>query len=308
MGPGNNNKKDLLNILDKRVLVCDGAMGTTLLKYDFKGPNDLLNLDLDALKIIVDIHFQYLEAGSDIIQSNTMGSSVLKLEQVGQAENIDKINKNGIDAAKRAIERYAMETGNNRKIYIAGDMGPTGKLLEPYGDTKYSIVFDSYSRQAEILINNGADLILIETMIDLNEAVAAVKAVRKADADITIACTLSFLENGVTVMGNRAENFGAALIQAGCDIIGANCSVGSDTMIKITEKIRAANPYVRLLIQPNAGLPSIIDGKTLFNETPQMMADSFKHILEYKPCIVGACCGSTPQHILKLAELVNSKT
>ena len=307
MGSGYKIKKDLLNILDERVLVCDGAMGTMLQKYDFKGPNDLLNLDLEALKIIEDIHFQYLEAGSDIIQSNTMGSSVLELQQTGHLGNIDKINKNGVNAARSAIEKYRSKTGNSRKIYIAGDMGPTGKVLEPYGDTKYSSVFDSYARHAEILISCEIDLVIIETMIDLNEAVAAVKAVRKTDPDIMIACTLSFMENGVTVMGNRAELFGAALIDAGCDIIGANCSVGSDAMIKITEKIRAANPYARLLIQPNAGLPSIVDGKTVFNETPEMMAESFSRILEYKPSIVGACCGSTPKHILQLAELVHSK-
>jgi 5-methyltetrahydrofolate--homocysteine methyltransferase len=307
MGSGNKIKKDLLNILGERVLVCDGAMGTMLQKYDFKGPNDLLNLDLEALKIIEDIHFQYLEAGSDIIQSNTMGSGVLELQHIGQLANIDIINKNGVNAARRAIEKYSRKTGNTRKIYIAGDMGPTGTVLEPYGDTKYSSVFDSYARHAEILVSCEVDLVIIETMIDLNEALAAVKAVRKTDPDIVIACTLSFMENGVTVMGNRAEIFGAALIDAGCDIIGANCSVGSDTMIKITEKIREANPYVRLLIQPNAGLPSIVDGKTVFNETPEMMAESFGRILEYKPSIVGACCGSTPQHILQLAELVHKK-
>lgn len=307
MGSGSKIKKDLLNILEERVLVCDGAMGTMLQKYDFKGPNDLLNLDLKALKIIEDIHFQYLEAGSDIIQSNTMGSSVLELQHIGQLGNIDKINKNGVNAARRAIEKYISKTGSTRKIYIAGDMGPTGKVLEPYGDTKYSNVFDSFARHAEILVSCEVDLLIIETMIDLNEALAAVKAVRKTNPDIVIACTLSFQENGVTVMGNRAETFGAALINAGCDIIGANCSVGSDAMIKITEKIRAANPSARLLIQPNAGLPSIVDGKTVFNETPEMMADSFSRILEYKPSIVGACCGSTPQHILQLAELVHNK-
>ena len=307
MGSGYKIKKDLLNILDERVLVCDGAMGTMIQKYDFKGPNDLLNLDLAALKIIEDIHFQYLEAGSDIIQSNTMGSSVLELQQSGHLEDIDKINKNGVNAARYAIEKYRSKTGNARKIYVAGDMGPTGRVLEPYGDTKYSSVFDSFARHAEILLSCAVDLVIIETMIDLNEAVAAVKAVRKTDPDIVIACTLSFQENGVTVMGNRAELFGAALIDAGCDIIGANCSVGSGAMIKITEKIRAANPYERLLIQPNAGLPSIVDGKTVFNETPEMMASSFSGILKYKPSIVGACCGSTPQHILQLAQLVHNK-
>ena len=130
---------------------------------------------------------------------------------------------------------------------------------------------------------------------------------KKAAPETLIACTLSFKEDGITVMGNRADKFGKYLIDAGCDLIGANCSVGSDSMIKITEKIRNANPDALLLIQPNAGVPSFIDGMTVFNETPEMMAENFKEILNYNISIAGACCGSTPEHIRKIFAIVKKR-
>ena len=163
---------------------------------------------------------------------------------------------------RKAYETLIGERAHDRKVFIAGDIGPSGRLLEPYGDTKYRLLLDSFARQAETLSKNGVDLIIVETMIDLNEALAAVEGAKKAAPEILIACTLSFKEDGITVMGNRADNFGKYLIDAGCDLIGANCSVGSDSMIKITEKIRNANPDALLLIQPNAGVPSFIDGMT----------------------------------------------
>jgi 5-methyltetrahydrofolate--homocysteine methyltransferase len=298
-------KQELINILEERVLICDGAMGTTLQSLGYKGLNDLLNLNPDSLKIITDIHLKYLEAGSDIIQTNTFGSNALKLEQSGHLLNIEIINKNAIKAAKDAVTIYQEKTKDTKKIYIAGNVGPSGKLLEPYGDTRYQTVVDSFSKQIEYLIKFNADFIIIETIIDINEALSAIEAVKKINPDILIACTLSFKENGVTVMGNKAEDFGKILINAGANIIGANCSVGSDSMIQITEKIRNANPDAKLLIQPNAGLPSLINEKTVFNETPEIMAENFKQILKYNPSIIGACCGSTPNHIKKITDLIN---
>jgi len=299
-------KQELIKILQERILICDGAMGTTLQSLGYKGANDLLNLYPESLKDITDIHLKYLGAGSDIIQTNTFGSNSLKLEQSGRSSEIDIINKNAVEAAKNAVNIYKEKTEDTKKIFIAGDIGPSGKLLEPYGDTKYQTVVDSFSKQIECLAKYEVDLLIIETIIDINEALAALEAAKKINPDIFTACTLSFKENGVTVMGNKAEDFGKILLDAGADIIGANCSVGSDSMIKITEKIRNANPDAMLLIQPNAGLPSLIDGKTIFNETPDIMAENFKQILKYNPSIIGGCCGSTPEHIRKIAELIKN--
>jgi len=298
------NKQEFLKILESRILLCDGAIGTTLQELGYKSCPDFLNMDDNDIKAVSGIHLKYLHAGSEIIQTNSFGSNPIKLKSCGLEANLEKININAVDAVKEAIGDYRSQTGSSREIFIAGNLGPLGKLLEPYGDLKIENAVDAFSKQLRILIDNGVDLILIETMIDLKEALTAVEAVRKISDAITVACTLSFAENGVTVMGNKAEDFGKELIGTGCDIIGANCSVGSKAMIKITEKIRNANPDARLIIQPNAGLPTVVDGKTTFNETPEIMAANFKEILNFKPSIIGGCCGSTPEHIRKIAELI----
>lgn len=142
--------------------------------------------------------------------------------------------------------------------------------------------------------------------MDLNEALAAVKAVRKISKDIPIACSLTFGENGVTLMGNKAEDVVEILINAGSDIVGANCSVGSGAMLNVVKKMREANAEARLIFQPNAGLPMLVEGKTIYNETPEIMASNIEKFLPYKPSIVGGCCGSTPEHIREIIKVVRS--
>lgn len=300
-------KKEILETLDERIMLCDGAMGSTLHKLGYKAIVDLLNLDCKAFEDIVQIHLDYINSGSEIIQTNTLGSSRLKLKRSGHEKDINPINKNAVSAVRKAIDLYYNNKQHPiKRIYVAGNIGPSGELLEPFGNVKKSEMVKSFFDQIKVLIENNVDLILIETMIDLNEAIAAVEAVRKIDSDILVACTLSFTETGITVMGNKAEEYGKTLIEAGSDIIGANCSVGSKSMIEITKKIRDANPDARLLIQPNAGMPKLVDGETIFDETPEIMAENFKEIISYRPNIIGGCCGSTPEHIKKIASLIHS--
>ncbi|MCL4376814.1 MAG: homocysteine S-methyltransferase family protein [Actinobacteria bacterium] len=308
MGVNSKNKTKLPEILENKILVSDGAMGTLLQESGHKGSPDSLNLNVNSVdfKKIIDIHLSYLEAGSDIIMTNTLGSNSIKLESMGLSHEIDKINKNAVSAAKQSIQLYGEKFPGKHELFIAGDIGPSGKLLEPYGELKYSSAVSSFAKQIDILIKTGIDFLIIETMMDIREALAAVEAARKINDDILVACTLTFKENGVTIMGNKAESIGADLISAGCDIIGANCGVGSCPMIDIVRKLRDSNPNAKLLVQPNAGLPVLVEGKTKFNETPEIMAANFKEILKYKPSIIGACCGSTPAHIKKIAELVKN--
>jgi len=307
MGTNLNKNQGFLEILDKKTLICDGAMGTSLNSLGYKGPSDLFMLKSESGSIITDIHLQFLKAGSDIIQTNTFGANIIKLKHSGFSSEIGIINKKAVESAQNAINLYREYSPDTKPLYIAGGLGPSGQLLKPYGNTDYQELVSSFAKQAEILLKNGVDFILIETIMDLNEALAAVEGVKNIDPGTVIACTLTFMENGVTVMGNKAEEFGKTLLDAGCSIIGANCSVGSDSMIGITQKIRDANPDTKLIIQPNAGLPKIIDGETVFSETPEIMAENFKKILQYNPGIVGACCGSTPEHIKKISELVNGQ-
>ena len=302
----NINKIKLLDIIDKKILVSDGAMGTTLLSAGISEYPDSLNIDNNNIKKIIDIHLSFLEAGSDIIQTNTFGSTPIKLESFRLENEIKKINENAVNAAKEAENIYRSKSGDEKPLFIAGDIGPLGKLLEPVGTLKYEDAVSAFSKQAEILIGKKVDLIIIETIMDLNEALAAIEATRKISEDIPIACTLSFGENGVTLMGNKAEDVVEILINAGSDIVGANCSIGSAAMIGVVKKMREANPEARLIFQPNAGLPMLVEGKTIYNETPEIMASNIEKFLPYKPSIIGACCGSTPEHIKKIIKVVRS--
>jgi len=304
------NKEGLLDILDKKILISDGATGTTLFAAGITAYPDSLNTDEQNIQKIIDIHLSFLKAGSDIIQTNTLGSTPVKLESLGLAEEIKKINRNAVKAVREAIGKYRSESGHSRPLFIAGDIGPLGKLLEPVGPIKYDEAVDSFLKQAELLIGENVDLLTIETIIDLNEALAAVEAARKVSQDIPIACTLSFGENGVTIMGNKAEDVVNRLIDAGSDIVGANCSIGSGSMLNVVKKMREANPEAKLIFQPNAGLPILVESKTTYNETPEIMVSNIKKFLPYRPSIIGGCCGSTPEHIrgiVKIAADYNSR-
>src|SRR3972149_8138051 len=301
----NANKKELLDIGDKKILVCDGSMGATLIAAGISALPDSLNLDSSQIKKIIDIHLGYLEAGSDIIITNTFNSTPIKLEFHGLQHEIKKINENAVNAVNEAIDIYRTRSGDSKPIFIAGDIGPLGKLLDPFGPLKYEEALDAFSKQADVLIGK-VDLITIQTIMDLNEALTAIKAIRKISKDIPIACSLTFGENGVTLMGNKAEDVVNVLIDAGSDIVGANCSVGSGAMLNVVKKMREANADARLIFQPNAGMPMLVDGKTIYNETPEIMASNISRFLPYKPSILGACCGSKPEHIKEIAKIVRN--
>jgi len=298
------NYAGFLDAISKRILIGDGAMGTELQVRGFLGSPDSANIEKDNIKKVIDIHFDYLNAGSDIIQTNTFGANPSKLGAYKLEQKIEEINKNAVSAAREAIEKYESSSASKIPHFIAGDIGPTGKLLKPFGELKYSEAVDLFGRQIDVLVESGVDLLLIETIMDINEALAAVEATRKISADIPIACMLSFGANGITLMGNKAGESATALLKAGCTIVGANCSIGSDSMLSIVKMIREAEPEARLIFQPNAGLPVLKDGKTSYNETPEIMANNIKKYIPYGPSILGTCCGSTPAHIKHLRAIV----
>ncbi|MBA7566375.1 Bifunctional homocysteine S-methyltransferase/5,10-methylenetetrahydrofolate reductase [subsurface metagenome] len=295
----------LLKILDTKILICDGAMGTELLSRGFSGYPDSANLEQAGIEKIIDIHLSYLDAGSNIIQTNTFGANLEKLKSYSLDSKITDINKNAASAARQAIKNHESTKNSPGPHFVAGDIGPLGKLLEPSGTLKYGQAVDSFLRQTEVLVESGVDLLLIETIMNINEALAAVEAARRSSGDIPLACTLSFGKNGITLMGNKAEDAVKALLDSGCDIVGANCSIGSDSMLEVVRKMRDADPGARLIFQPNAGLPVLKEGKTFYNETPEIMASNMKKYLEYKPSIIGACCGSTPAHISSIIDIIS---
>ncbi|MGM0367922.1 MAG: homocysteine S-methyltransferase family protein [Actinomycetota bacterium] len=296
-------EESLLGAINKKILLGDGAMGTMLQDMGISACPDSLNLDEKQIEKVIGIHLGYLRAGSDIIQTNTFGANPVKLKSCKLEKDIEEINKNAVLAVKEAFKRYTKQE-NGEKIFIAGDIGPLGKLLEPAGNIGYGQAVELFSKQIEALME-GIDFILIETIMDINEASAAIEAVKNVDKNIPIACTLTFGENAVTMMGTKASNATKILQERGADIVGANCSLGSKLMLKIIREMRESDPEARLMFQPNAGMPVLENGKTTYKESEDIMAENIKEYLQYKPSIIGACCGSTPAHIKKIASLIS---
>ncbi len=298
-------EESLLGTINKKILLGDGAMGTMLQDMGISACPDSLNLKEKQIEKVIGIHLGYLGAGSDIIQTNTFGANPVKLKSCKLENDIEEINKNAVKAVKEAIKKYTKE-GNRKKIFIAGDIGPLGKLLEPAGNIGYRQAVELFSKQVETLIGD-IDFILIETIMDINEASAAIEAAKNVDKDIPIACTLTFGENAVTMMGTKAVDATKSLQEKGADIVGANCSLGSKLMLKVVRKMRESDPEARLMFQPNAGMPVLENGKTTYKESEDIMAENIREYLQYKPSIIGACCGSTPAHIKKIASLISPR-
>ncbi|MGM0366943.1 MAG: homocysteine S-methyltransferase family protein, partial [Actinomycetota bacterium] len=213
-----------LDAINKRLLICDGAMGTMLQNMGISQCPDTLNANDQKIEKVVEVHLGYLQAGSDIIQTNTFGSNPVKLKSCSLENKVELVNSNAVSAAKKAIQQYRSNK-NSRKVFIAGDVGPLGVLLEPSGNISYSQAVNFFTQQIEVLADSGVDIILIETIMDINEAYAAVEAAKKSTG-LPIICTLTFGSNGVTMMGNRAEDAVKLLQDKGADIVGANCSLG----------------------------------------------------------------------------------
>ncbi len=232
----------------------------------------------------------YLGAGSDIISTNSFGGSRLKLSQYGLGERCAEINH-----AAAAIYREAAGTSR----HVAGSIGPTGKMLL-MGDVTETELLEAFTEQAIALEQGGADIIIIETMSAADEASLAVRAARAATAcTVIITMTFSIDPNGNyhTMMGVSPEEMVILMKEAGAHVIGSNCGNGIRDMIAIAKAVRAADDKIPVIIQPNAGLPELIEGRTVFRESPEMMASFIPDLIKAGVSIIGGCCGTTPAHI-----------
>ncbi len=297
-------KISFFDALNQKLLIGDGAMGTMLQAMGITQAPDIVNMDDRKIEKVIQVHLDYLNAGTDIIQTNTFGSNPVKLKSYNLEKEIRQVNSNAVFAAKEAIQLYQKDKRRKRRIFVAGSVGPLGALLEPSGNINYRQALAFFTQQMEILADSGVDIILIETIMDINEAYAAINAAKKT-TDLPVICTMTFGANGVTVMGNKAEDSVKLLQDKGADIVGANCSLGSAAMLDIVKKMRNADKNAKLIFQPNAGLPLLKDGKTAYDETPQIIAENISRYITYSPSIIGTCCGSTPQHIQKIIELIS---
>lgn len=279
------------------IYIFDGAMGTMLQNAGLK-PGDCPELlNIDKPEIIQKVHRAYIEAGSDIIETNTFGASRIKLDEYGLGDRVIEINTAAVKNAKIAA---------NGKAKIAGSMGPTGKFIKPLGELTFDEDYANYFEQAKALAEAGADYILIETCIEIQEMRAALLAAKDA-CNLPVICQMSFSEDGRTVTGTDPQSTAIILSAMGADIIGANCSLGPEQLIPIVKEL-AENCTCPISIQPNAGMPHLVNGETVFPMTPEDMAIWAPKLVEAGATYVGGCCGTTPAHIAAVKKaLANAK-
>ena len=286
--------KPFLDRIQEGVVVCDGAMGTMLYARGVFVNRCFDELNLSNADLVRSVHQEYVEAGADVVETNTFGAHRLKLGPHGFDAQVVKINREGA--------RLAREAAHGRAL-VAGSIGPLGKPLEPFGNLTFQDARDVYREQAEGLLEGGVDLFLVETMPSLEQARAAFEAVR-ALGDKPVVVSLTFTEEGTTFYGDKPEDVVKAAEEWGAAAVGANCSQGPQPMLETVQRMAAAATRVKIVAQPNAGAPALVDGRYVYLCTPEYMASYARRFIEAGVSIVGGCCGTTPAHIRNLVRSV----
>ena len=278
----------------KKILIADGAWGTELTRRGLPPGEAPEKWNLDRPDEVQAVPAAYVAAGADIILTNTFGGSRFKLEKVQLDSRVADINRRGAELSKRAAAGKAL---------VFASVGPTGEFMTPLGTISQEDMVACFAEQVQALAEGGADGIVIETMADLGEALAALKAVRRSSS-LPAVVSLAYDKGPAgfaTMMGVKPEQAAAELERAGADIVGANCGTGIDDMVEVVRLMRTAT-RLPIWAKPNAGMPELVDGKTVFRETPEEMVKHLPALVEAGASIVGGCCGTTPDHIRALAH------
>jgi len=288
-GKASQRFRDLLD--EGGPIMADGAMGTMLFAngLQFGDPPEVWNLTQPD--VIRRIQRGYLAAGSRIIMTNTFGGNRLRLGLHGLSERVDELNRTA------AILARAEVNAAGGTALVAGDIGPSGEIVQPLGTLDYDIAVDVFREQAASLIAGGVDLIWIETMSDLNEIKAAIEGVRKVSPSIALVATMTFDTRGHTMMGVSPEQAVEALVAWGADAVGGNCGNGPDELLPVIAAMHAANPDAILVAKSNAGMPELVDMRAVYRADPATMAEYAVQMRDAGARIVGACCGSSPDHL-----------
>ena len=290
------SKPAILDLIRKRIVVLDGGMGSLLIDKGLPPGTPPEYWNVSNPKEVQDIHKSYYDAGSDVVFTNTFGGSMLKLMAHKHGSSIEEYNKKAVKLVREICPEQS---------YVAGDIGPSGAFLPPVGTATEEDFYKNFLEQARYLSEAGVDLFIVETMVDIKEAEAAVKAIREISTHpILASMTYKKTKRGYfTIMGNSVELCVRVLEEAGADIIGANCTLGSDEMVDLVPLLRKET-NLPISVKPNAGQPHLIDGKTIYNATPQDFARDISAMIESGANVVGGCCGSTPEFIKEIAEKV----
>lgn len=293
----------LKSLKENHILVCDGAMGSTLMAQGLQAGECPEAWNLKFPDRIRAIHKSYIDVGADIILTNTFGANRKKLKRFNMDSKIKEIN--------RAAIEIAHDARGNSDVYIIADIGPSGDMLKPYGELSEEELYDVYKEQVEILVDSGVDGIILETFSSLEELKVAFDAAR-FEEDVAVIGSMTFqnTQKGFyTMMGVDVEKAVVGMANAGCNIIGSNCGISAKDMVTLVKKIKLQIDDLNLLdtfiiAQPNAGMPVLEKDKTIFKESPEDFSRHIKDLINAGSNIIGGCCGTTPEHIKAIAKVV----
>ena len=286
---------NLLETLEKKTILADGAMGTMLHArgIGFDSCFDELNLTNPAA--VAEVHREYIEAGAELVITNTFGANRFKLSKHGLQDDVAEINRAGVELAKRIV------AASFKDVWIAGDIGPLGVRIAPYGRVKPEEARDAFAEQVKALAESGADLIIIETMSDLYEIKEAIAAA-KENSSLPIIASVTFTRDDRTLLGDDPAKVAHRLASAGADVIGVNCSGGPSQLLRILKQMRQAEPSAKFWVKPNAGWPEQVSGRIMYPADAEYFGDYALLFREAGANIVGGCCGTTPQHIAAMKK------
>jgi homocysteine S-methyltransferase len=279
---------DLLSRIKQSPVLCDGAMGTLLYAKGIFINRSYDELNLSQPDLIRGIHHDYLQAGAEIIETNTFGANSFRLARHSLADKVRDIN--------RAGARLAREAAKSFDVWVAGSVGPLGTRIEPLGKTSYREAWETFREQIEALVEGGVDLLILETFGYLEEIHQAILAAREVAPSLPLVAQVTIDEDGNCLDGSDPETFAPKLAEWGADVIGCNCSVGPVAMLDAMERVRAASS-LPLAAQPNAGIPRSVEGRNIYLCSPEYMASYARKFVAAGVRVVGGCCGSTPDHI-----------
>ncbi len=290
---------NLLEKISEKTLLADGAMGTMLHArgVGFDKCFDELNLTNPAA--VADIHREYIEAGAELIITNTFSANRYKLTKHGLQDDMTEINRAGVELAKRVV------AASYKDVLIAGDIGPLGVRIAPYGRVKLEEARAAFAEQTRALAEAGADLIVIETMSDIYEIQEAIKAA-KAACSLPVVASVTFTRDDRTLLGDEPAKVARRIAEAGADVIGVNCSGGPSQLLRILKQMRQAVPNGKFWVKPNAGWPEQVNGRIMYPADADYFGDYALSFREAGANIVGGCCGTTPQHIASMKKALES--
>ena len=279
---------DFLARIKHSSVLCDGAMGTLLYAKGIFINRSYDELNLSQPDLIRGIHHDYLQAGAEIIETNTFGANSFRLARHSLADKVRDINRAGVRLAREAVKSF--------DVWVGGSVGPLGTRIEPLGKTSFQEARDAFREQISALVEAGADLLILETFGYLEEIHQAILAAKDVNPSIPIVAQVTIDEDGNCLDGSDPETFAPKLAEWGADVIGCNCSVGPVAMLDAMERVRAASS-LPLSAQPNAGIPRSVDGRNIYLCSPEYMASYARKFVAAGVRLVGGCCGTTPDHV-----------